>query len=119
MTPTVELRTRLRKLLSEVIPPDENDVDTRFLNTEIDQFLSDADNLYRAASRGWTVKAGLIQAELGTVEQYTIGQETYKTVNLQTALRSALEMADRYAALAGPLPATGSMILGVNPPEVL
>ncbi|MDI6872274.1 MAG: hypothetical protein QME79_13180 [Bacillota bacterium] len=117
MTPTVELRTRLRKLLGEVIPAGGSDADTRFLNSEIDQLLSDADSLYRAASTGWTIKAAQLQAELGQIEEYSVGQERYRVVNLQTALRSALDMAERYAQLAAS--SIGSMIIGVAPPEVL
>ncbi|MGE5552833.1 MAG: hypothetical protein ACM3XZ_02780 [Betaproteobacteria bacterium] len=117
MMPTAELRIRLRKLLAEVIPVNGTDADTRFTEAELGELLTEADSLYHAASKGWTIKAGLLQAELGQIEQYSVGQETYKVVNLQTAIRSALDMAERYGQLAAN--STGSLILGVAPPEVL
>ncbi|AYO30809.1 hypothetical protein D2962_09475 [Biomaibacter acetigenes] len=117
MTPTPELRTRLRKLLNEVIPQGGSETDTRFLNADLDTLLIEAVNIYSAATAGWTMKAGMLQQELGQIEQYSVGEETYKVVNLTTAINAALKMAETYSRMAAS--GMGSMILRITPPEVL
>jgi hypothetical protein len=117
MTPSAELRTRLRKLLSEKIPEGRTEADTRFLDSELDDLLKEASNIYGAASKGWAMKAALLQDELGQIEQYSVGQETYKKINLSTAIDSALKLAKQYSDMAR---SGGSgMIFKVKPPEVL
>ncbi len=118
MTPTPELRTKLRKLLDERIPEDGSDVDTRFSDADdIDELLIDATNIYEAAATGWTIKAGMFQRELGQIESYTVGQERYDIRKLQDMVNYALKMAETYSRMAASR--IGSVILKFKPPEVL
>lgn len=112
MTPTAELRIRLRKLLNEQILAGKTDADTNFLDTELDTLLTEAANIYGAAATGWTIKAGLLQAQ---IESYGVGQEKYDLTSLRDQQAHALAMAQQYAGMGN----TGSMILTLTPPEVL
>lgn len=114
MTPTPELRTKLRKLLNETILPEQSDADTNFLDSEIDDLLTYAANIYGAASAGWTMKAGLLQAK---TESYSLGQEKYDMTSLKDQLAHALAMAQQYARMAKT--SVGSMIIKATKPEVL
>lgn len=117
MTPTTETKTWLRKLLCEKIPEGKTDADTRFLDTELDTLLTESDNVYTAASKGWTLKAAMLQEELGQIEQYSVGQETYKKVNLQTMIQSAFDLSKQYASMGKS--GGSSMIFKIKPPEVI
>lgn len=119
MTPTAELRTRLRKLLDEVIPTGGTESDTRFLDADLDELLAEARNVFGATSAGWTMKAGMIARELGNLQSHSVGQEQYVIVNLQTAQRTALEMADRYDGMARAAGGSGSMVVPIERPEVI
>ncbi len=117
MTPTPELRTKLRKLLDERIPEDGSDADTRFSDADIDELLIEATNIYEAAAAGWTLKAGMLQSEMGEVERLTLGQETEQLVSLRDRLSYALTMAETYSRMA--TSHMGSVILKFKPPEVI
>lgn len=119
MTPTADLRTRLRKLLDEVILQGGTESDTRFTDVELDVLLTEARNVFGAASTGWTMKAGMIGRELGNLQSHSVGQEEYQIVNMQTAQRTALEMADRYDAMARSEGGSGSLVVSVERPEVI
>ncbi len=114
MTPTAELRERLRKLLNEVILDGGTESDTRFLDVDLDELLIEAQSIYAAASTGWTMKAGMLQ---GQIESYGVGQEKYELTSLKDQLYHALVMADKYAVAAKA--SGGSLILKFKPPEVL
>ncbi|MBO8169342.1 MAG: hypothetical protein H0Z35_09195 [Thermoanaerobacteraceae bacterium] len=114
MTPTAELRSRLRKLLNEVIPTGGTESDTRFLDADLDELLTEAVNIYGAAAAGWTMKAGMLQSQ---IESYSVGQEKYDLTSLKDQLSHALAMADRYANMARV--SGGSVLLKITPPEVL
>lgn len=114
MTPTPELRTKLRKLLNETIPTDGSEADTNLLDSEIDDLLRDAANIYAAAAAGWTMKAGMLQEK---TESYSLGQEKYDTTSLKDQLTHALTMAQQYAGMAKS--STGSMIMKLSRPKVL
>jgi len=116
VTPTEDLRTELRELLDEVVPAGGTESDTRFTDTQLDRLLSRAKNVYAAASEGWTLKAAMLPRELGQVASRRLGQESVDRVNLQTAVRSALSLADMYRELAR---TSGSVVLSVTKPEVL
>ena len=118
MTPTDALRTRLRKLLDERIPEGGSTASTRFTDNDLDELLLESSSIFGAASMGWTMKAGMLQAEMGDIEEFTAGQETEQLVSLKDRLAYALAMADKYAAMAK-AQSVGSMILRVQPPEVL
>ncbi|WP_136604663.1 hypothetical protein [Paenibacillus dokdonensis] len=94
MEPSIILRTRLRKLLNEVIPVGGTEASTNFLDGEIDLLLTEADSLYEAASVGWMEKAGLLQ---GDIESYSDGTEKYDLTSLKDRLNHALSMAQQYA----------------------
>ena len=117
MTPTPELRIKLRKLLDERIPENGSDADTRFSDADIDELLIDATNIYEAAAAGWTLKAGMFQRELGQIESYAVGQERYDMRRLQDMVNYALKMAETYSRMV--TSGMGSVILRIQPPEVL
>jgi len=117
MTPTPELRTRLRKLLNEVIPAGKTESDTRFLDSDLDTLLTEARNVYGAAAAGWTEKAAKLQDELGRVEGYSLGQEKYNLTSLKDALDYALKMAATYAEMGRV--GSGSRMAKVTLPEVI
>lgn len=117
MIPTPGLTTRLRKLLDERIPEGSKDSDTRFLDEDLDELLIEARSIYEAASVGWTMKAGMFQAEMGDVERVTLGQETEALVSLEDRVDYALRMAEKYEAIAKA--SAGSVVLKLASPEVL
>ena len=117
MTPTTELRAKLRKLLDERIPEGGSDTDTRFSDADIDELLIEATNIYEAAAAGWTIKAGMFQRELGQIESYSVGQERYDMRKLQDMVNYALKLAETYSRMAASR--MGSVILKFKPPEVL
>jgi len=118
MTPTDALRTRLRKLLDERIPEGGSATDTGFADNDLDELLSESASVFGAAAMGWTMKAGMLQSEMGDVERLTLGQETEQLVSLRDRLTYALAMSDKYAAMAK-AQGSGSLMLRVKPPEVL
>jgi len=117
MTPTPELRTKLRKLLDERIPEGGSDADTRFSDVDMDELLIEAADIYEAAAAGWTLKAGMFQRELGQIESYSVGQERYDMRKLQDMVNYALKMAETYNRIVASR--KSSMILKFKPPEVL
>ena len=117
MTPTTELRAKLRKLLDERIPNGGSDADTRFSDAEVDELLSEATNIYSAAAIGWTRKAAMFQREAGQIQSYSVGQERYETSNPKDLMEYALKMAEIYRRMAAS--SIGSVILKFKPPEVL
>jgi hypothetical protein len=116
MTPTAELKARLRKLLDERIPAGGTEADTRFLNADLDEILTESANIFAAAAMGWTMKAGMLQTEMGDVERLTLGQETEQLVSLRDRLAFALGMAEKYASMAK-ASTPGSMMLRAKPSE--
>ncbi len=114
MTPTAELRERLRKLLNEVIPDGGTESDTQFLDIDLDELLAGTRNIYTAAAAGWTIKAGMLE---GHIEGYSVGQEKYDMTSLKDQLFFALSMAEKYTAMAKA--GGGSVIVGIAKPEVL
>lgn len=120
MTPTDELRQELRELLDEVIPAGGTESDTRFTAIQVDKLLTAADNVYLAAAVGWRMKAGMLQRELGRIEESQAGDERQKRVNLTTALNYCTNMADMYQAMGEKeSPGAGSRLMSFEPPDVL
>jgi hypothetical protein len=117
MTPTTELRAKLRKLLDERIPEGGSDADARFSDADIDELLIEAANIYEAAAAGWTLKAAMFQREAGQIQSYSVGQERYEMSNLKDLMEYALKMAETYSRMAASR--IGSVILKFKPPEVL
>lgn len=116
MTPTPELRTKLRKLLNETIPAGGSETDTNFLDSEIDDLLNSAANIYSAAAAGWTMKAGMLQEK---TESYSVGQEKYDMTSLKDQLTHALAMAQQYAILSRANGIGTGLILKLSKPEVI
>lgn len=116
MTPTDKLRTKLRRLLDEVIPDQGTDKDTRFLDSEIDDLLEESRSIYEAAALGWTEKAGMFQREMAGLEQTSTGQESYRYTSLRDRLAYALKMAETYSALGD---TKSGFLMKVQRPEVL
>lgn len=119
MTPTDDFKQELRELLDEVIPTGGTEGDTRFTDDQINRLISRASNVYAAAAEGWTMKAGMLSRELGQIDEYAVGQERYRFMNLQTAISGALSMAKQYGGMAQAADSAGSVILRLRPPEVL
>jgi len=117
MTPTTELKAKLRKLLDERIPEGGNDTDTRFLDADMDELLIEAANIYKAAAAGWTLKATMFQREAGQIQSYSVGQERYEMSNPKDLMEYALKMAETYSRMAAS--GMGSVILKFKPPEVI
>ncbi|MYL45050.1 hypothetical protein GLV94_05295 [Virgibacillus halodenitrificans] len=117
MTPTEDLRFRLRKLINERIPSGGTETDTNFLDGELDMILGEASSVYVAASYGWTEKAGMLQ---GDIEKYSAGDEQYTMTSLKDKLDHALKMAAHYAQFEESGQSSyGSAMFKVKPPEVL
>ncbi|BFH66248.1 hypothetical protein J27TS7_10940 [Paenibacillus dendritiformis] len=110
------LRTKLRRLLNEVIPRGGSEADTNFTDAEIDLLLQEADSIYVAASVGWMEKAGLLQ---GDIESYSAGTEKYDLTPLKDKLNHALLMAQQYSQMAESAANGGSFMLRVQAPRVL
>ena len=119
MTPTEELRHRLRWMLDEKIPAGGHDADTRFLNEEVDELLREAGSAYEAAAVGWTLKAGMYQREMSGIEETATGEERYRLTSLKERMDYALAMAETYSKLASRRTSTGSLIVKIKKPEVI
>lgn len=119
MTPTPELRDRLRRLLDERIPPGGSDADTRIPDAELDEILAEAPNLYLAAAEGWRRKAAMVARELGPVASSRAGDAAVDMVKLTEAQQYCLRMAAEYERIGQSQASTGSRVLAVEPPDVL
>jgi hypothetical protein len=120
MTPTTDNREELRELIGEEIPAGKTEADTLFTTTQIDRLLSRAANIYEAAANGWRLKAAKLQQKLSELEEYSVGDETYKYADMQKAVKTALQMADVYDAKATSAQGKNSgVIIKINPPQVL
>lgn len=116
MTPTPELRNRLRKLLNERIPEGGSEDDTNFADAELDEMIKANTTIYAAASVGWTEKAALLQ---GDIERYSVGDENYTLTSLKDRFDHAMQMAAHYAEMGRTEDGTsGSYFLQVKRPEV-
>lgn len=115
MQPSQQLRTALRVLVDETVPDGGADEDTLFANAEIDQLLTDAENMNEAAAAAWTLKAGRV-VSTEDVTETAVGAERYRFVDPATRATLAQSMADMYARRA---PDGGSRILSVIEPDVL
>lgn len=116
MTPTVELRTTLRRALDEAIPTNGTADSTRFSDAEIDELLAEAASLPAAAAEGWTRKAARAMSERGGLEENQAGDQKLKFVSIGEYRDHCLAMARLYAdRVAG----AGSRALELDPPDVL
>jgi len=120
MLPSEELRSKLRKMLNETIPEGGSETDTNFADWELNDLLAPANNIYIAASMGWTIKAGLLKER---IENYKVGQESYDKTSLKDMVDFALKMAKQYTEMGKEPGFTGEtksgLILKMKPPEVL
>lgn len=120
MTPTPELREKLRRLIDERVPANGTDADTRFTDAELDELLADAANIDLAAAEGWRRKAGMLAREIGQVASSRAGDVQVDMVNLQTAQMYALRMAEEYERRGqNQVAARRSRVLAYEPPDVL
>lgn len=115
MTPSDELRTKLRNLIDERIPPDGTEDDTRFKNTELDEILTEANNINQAAAEGWTRKALRAMSERGGLQESQAGNEKLKFVDLVEYKKHCLEMAQMFEQRGG----KGTRLFAFDPPDVL
>jgi hypothetical protein len=96
MTPTDELRSKLRLLIDEQIPTNGTDTDTRFTDEELDEIMSEAVDIYAAASEAWFRKAARAMSERGGLEESSAGDERLKFISLQEYENHCLRMADMF-----------------------
>ena len=116
MTPTAELRERLRRLIDERIPPGGTDADTRFTDAELDEVLAGARTLEEAAAECWELKAARAMSERGGLEAADAGDESLKFVSLVDYRDHCLRMAELYRRKAS---RSGSRLFAFEPPPVL
>ena len=120
MSPSEELRIKLRKMLNEAIPEGGSETDTNFADWELNDLLITASNIYIAAAMAWTVKAGLLKER---IENYKVGQESYDKTSLKDMVDFALKMAKQYAEMGKEPGFTGKtksgLIIKMKPPRVL
>jgi len=112
MKVTKENRKLLRNLLHETIPEYGAVEDTRFEDDVLDLLLEGADNIYRAASEGWLMKAGMYQEEMQDLRTTRVGMETYEMTRLMDRYDYAESMSLRYkerAEQGGSLTGTGTL----------
>lgn len=115
MTPTSELRTQLRALIDEAIPPGGTDADTRFSDAEIEAFLLAAATLNAAAAAGWMAKAGKAAGERGGLIEVGVGTERMRWISPVDYREHCIAMAGYYSDLAG----TGSRLFALAERDVL
>lgn len=116
MTPTAELRDRLRRLIDEVIPPGGTEADTRFTDAELDEILEEAQYIEEAAAEAWERKATRAMSERGGLEASEVGDERLRFVSLKDYRDHCLAMAERFRAK---VPKRGSRVFAFCPPDVL
>lgn len=112
---------KMRRYLDEVIPEGATEEDTRFSDKDLWELYEEYQNIYKAVSVGWTEKAGMIAREIGTIDEYSAGNERYKNVNLTTTINAALAMARQYDTLYKQEQEQGASgyMLKVTSPEVI
>lgn len=116
MTPTAELRDRLRRLIDEVIPPGETEADTRFMDAELDEILNAAQCIEEAAAEAWERKAARAMSERGGLEESQAGDQRFRFVSLADYRAHCLAMAERFRSK---VPKRGSRVFAFCPPDVL
>ncbi len=115
MTPTADLRSKLRLYIDEIIPNGGTDTDTRFTEAELDDILSEAADIYSAASEAWFRKAARAMSERGGLEENSAGDERHKFVSIEAYRDHCLQMSSVYARMAG----SRSRVMAFEPPDVL
>ena len=116
MTPTPDLRAKLRRLIDEVIPAGGTDQDTRFTDEELDEILAAASTIEEAAAECWERKAARAFSERGGLEESRAGDESHRFVSLKEYRDHCLAMAELFRAR---VPQSGSRLLAFEPPDVL
>jgi len=116
MTPTAELRDRLRRLIDEVIPPGGTEADTRFTDAELDEILEEVQYIEEAAAEAWERKAARAMSERGGLEESRAGDEVHRFVSLKDYRDHCLAMAERFRAK---VPKRVSRVFAFCPPDVL
>ena len=96
MTPTPALRTQLRLLIDESIPPEGSDSDTLFTDGEIDVLLETSRTIEQAAAAGWRLKAQR-QMNPNAVVQARFGAESFTFVSPKDLADFALDMASKFS----------------------
>lgn len=120
MTPTAELREKLRRLIDERVPAGGTDADTRFADAELDELLAEAANLDLAAAEGWRRKAAMLAREIGLVASTRAGDVQVDMADLESAQSFALRMAEEYERRGQRQQAARrSRVLAFQPPDVL
>lgn len=93
MTPTVEIRTKLRKLIDERIPSGGTASDTRFSDEDLDEALEESLTINIAAANLWEQKAMMAFSEQGGISEISAGSETTKFISPEKFKQHCLDMA--------------------------
>lgn len=116
MTPTPELRERLRRLIDEVIPQGGTEADTRFTDAELDEILEAAQYIEEAAAECWERKAARAMSERGGLEESQAGDQRFRFVSLTDFRDHCMRMAELYRSK---IPKRVSRVFAFCPPDVL
>jgi hypothetical protein len=117
MTPTEDIRNKLRLLIDEQIPEGGTEADTAFTDAELDDILVEAVDIYAAASECWFRKAARVNRTRGGIEEATAGDERIKFVSFQQYVDFCITMAERYSQRSAD--GNNSILMGYDPPDVL
>ena len=98
MNTTESQINRLRTMVNDAIPNSGTDAETAFSNAELEEILTETNNIYQAASDIWILKAGMVQ---GGIESYAVGSEHYELTSMKDQYDHALAMASMYVERAG------------------
>lgn len=89
---------RLRTMVNDPIPDSGTDADAAFSNAELEEILTETNDIYQAASDIWILKAGMVQ---GGIESYAVGSENYELTSMKDQYDHTLAMASMYVERAG------------------
>jgi len=116
VTPTAELREKLRRLVDEVIPPGGTEADTRFTDAELDEILEAARYIEDAAAEAWERKAARAMRERDGLESVSAGDQSFKFVSIADYRDHCLAMAESFRKRS---PRRRSRVFAICPPDVL
>ncbi len=119
MEPTVLNLKRLRLMVNDPLQLEEGEAPL-FTDEELILMFAEHENIFSLAAEIWTIKAGLIQAD---IQSYSAGNEKYDLTSMKDRYTHALAMAKQYADKAGDLideeESNGSIMLKFRTPDVM
>lgn len=116
MTPTQELRDKIRNAVDERVPSDGTAADTLFSDAELDEILNAVDYVEHAYAEAWSRKAGRLVSRNDGLVQVQAGTERFTWLDPIKMAEHALRMAAIYRAQ---VPLGGSQVAAIEQPDVL